>query len=132
MWNVSQICLVVFLQYSLVFDIDRDRRSGQLYRLGWVTGFWHEAGAPLGFSIAHAWYQSLWFRLLCIALGILVVWMLYRFRVRQVTKAISARFDERLAERTRIARELNDTLLQTVEGSKLVADDALERSNDPE
>jgi signal transduction histidine kinase len=37
-----------------------------------------------------------------------------------------------LAERTRIARELNDTLLQTVEGSKLVADDALERSNDSE
>ena len=132
MWHISQICLVDFLQYRLVFDIDRDRRSGQLYRLGWVTGFWNEVGTPLGFSIAHAWYQSLWFRVLCIALGILVVWTLYRFRVRRVTRAISARFDERLAERTRIARELNDTLLQTVEGSKLVADVALERSDDSE
>ena len=40
-------------------------------------------------------------------------------------------FDERLAERTRIARDLHDTLLQTIQGSKLVADDALEPSNDP-
>src|SRR5262249_25470284 len=37
-----------------------------------------------------------------------------------------ARFDERIAERTRLARDLHDTLLQTLQGSKLVADDALE------
>jgi len=43
---------------------------------------------------------------------------------------VRVRFDERLAERTRIARELQDTMLQTVQGSKLVADDALENSND--
>jgi len=60
-----------------------------------------------------------------------VVWMLYRLRLRQVANAISARFDERLAERTRLARELHDTFLQTVEGSKLVTDHALERSSDP-
>ena len=29
---------------------------------------------------------------------------------------LSARFDERLAERTRVAREIHDTLLQTVQG----------------
>ena len=123
---------MVFFQYPLVFDIDRDRSSGQLYRLGWVNGFWSEVGAPLGFSMTPVWYQSLWFRVVYIALGILVVWMLYRLRVRQVTRAISARFDEQLAERTRVAQELNDTLLQTVEGSKLVADNALERANDAE
>jgi signal transduction histidine kinase len=39
-------------------------------------------------------------------------------------------FDERLAERTRLARELHDTFLQTVQGSKLVADDALDTSGD--
>jgi signal transduction histidine kinase len=38
---------------------------------------------------------------------------------------MSARFDERLDERTRMARELHDTFLQTVQGSKMVADDAL-------
>ena len=36
----------------------------------------------------------------------------YRLRVRQVAAGINARFDERLAERTRIAQELHDTLLQ--------------------
>jgi len=40
-------------------------------------------------------------------------------------------FDERLAERKRMARDLHDTLLQTIQGSKLVADDALDSSTDP-
>jgi signal transduction histidine kinase len=31
-----------------------------------------------------------------------------------------------------MARELHDTFLQTIQGSKLVADDALENSSDPE
>jgi signal transduction histidine kinase len=44
---------------------------------------------------------------------------------------MSALFDERLAERTRMARELHDAFLQTVQGSKLVADHALKRSSDP-
>ena len=43
---------------------------------------------------------------------------------------MSVRFDERLAERTRLARELHDTFLQTIQGSKMVADDALEQSTD--
>ena len=132
MWNISQICLLVFFQCSLLIDLNGLRRSGQPYRMGCVNGFWNEVGATLGFSIAPFSYHSPWFRVLCIVLGIVAVWALYRLRVRQVTRAISARFDERLAERTRIARELNDTLLQTVEGSKLVADDALARSNDSE
>jgi signal transduction histidine kinase len=59
-----------------------------------------------------------------------MVCIIYRLRVRQISRAIGARFDERLAERTRMARDLHDTFLQTVQGSKLVADDALEPSTD--
>jgi signal transduction histidine kinase len=44
---------------------------------------------------------------------------------------MSARFDERLAERTRLARELHDTFLQTIQGSKMVADDALDGPAEP-
>src|SRR5258708_3899134 len=44
---------------------------------------------------------------------------------------IELRLEERVSERTRITRELHDTFLQTIQGSKLVADDALELSNDP-
>ena len=91
---------------------------------------WNEQGAALDFSIASAWYQALWFRILSISLGVLAVWALYRLRVRQVARAISARFDERLGERTRLARELHDTFLQTIQGSKMVADDALEQPAD--
>jgi signal transduction histidine kinase len=40
---------------------------------------------------------------------------------------LKLRFDTRLEERTRMARDLHDTLLQTIQGSKMVADAA--RSN---
>jgi len=88
-------------------------------------GVWNEEGAILDFSIAPTLYQTNWFRLLCIITGLFLIWSLYRLRVRQIAKVISARFDERLAERTRVAREIHDTFLQTVQGSKLVADHAL-------
>jgi signal transduction histidine kinase/ligand-binding sensor domain-containing protein len=94
-------------------------------------GVWNEQGAILAFSVAPAWYQTNWFRVLCIIIGVLVVLSLYRLRVVQIARAISARFDERLAERTRMARDLHDTFLQTIQGSKLVADDALDKPSDP-
>jgi signal transduction histidine kinase len=46
-------------------------------------------------------------------------------------RLIELRLEERVNERTRITRELHDTFLQTIQGSKLVADDALEPSTDP-
>ena len=39
-------------------------------------------------------------------------WALYRLRLMQVASRLHLRFEERLAERTRIAQELHDTLLQ--------------------
>lgn len=94
-------------------------------------GAWSGEGADLDFTIVPKWFQTVWFRLLCVGAGILFVWVAYSLRVRQVARAVGARFDERLAERTRMARELHDTFLQTVQGSKLVADDALENVGDP-
>lgn len=94
------------------------------------NGIWNEEGATFDFSVAAAWYQTIWFWIFCVVAGLLGAWAIYRFRVRQIAKAISARFDERLAERTRMARELHDTFLQTIQGSKMVADDALEQPTD--
>jgi signal transduction histidine kinase len=51
---------------------------------------------------------------------------MYQLRVRQIAARMALRFDERLAERTRLARDLHDTLLQTIQASKIVADVALE------
>ena len=94
-------------------------------------GVWNEEGATLNFSIAPTWYQTNWFRALCLVSGGFIVCVTYRLRVRRISKAISARFDERLAERTRMARDLHDTFLQTIQGSKLVVDLALKPSTDP-
>jgi signal transduction histidine kinase/ligand-binding sensor domain-containing protein len=93
-------------------------------------GVWNDEGATFGFRITPAWYQTIWFLMLCIAISILMVWALHRIRVQQIARALGARFDERLAERTRLARELHDTLLQTIQGSKMLADHALESSAD--
>lgn len=94
-------------------------------------GVWNEEGTILDFRVAPAWYQTGWFLALCVVSGILLVWIVHQLRLRQVAKIISAGFDARLAERTRVARDLHDTFLQTVQGSKLVADDALEKAADP-
>jgi signal transduction histidine kinase/ligand-binding sensor domain-containing protein len=95
-----------------------------------TNGVWSDKVANVDFTILPTFYQTTWFFLVCIAAGLFAIFALYRLRMGQVARAISFRFDERLAERTRIARELHDTLLQTVQGSKLVADDALEKSDD--
>ena len=93
-------------------------------------GVWNETGARLDFTIAYAWYQTSWFQFLCGVLILFIVWALYRVRVRQIAAAMNTRFDERLDERTRLAREFHDTLLQTIQGSKMVADDALDEGSD--
>jgi signal transduction histidine kinase len=95
-------------------------------------GIWNEQGAILDFSIAPMWYQTMSFRILCLVSFAVIGSILYRIRVRQVAKAISVRFDERLSERTRMARELHDTFLQTIQGSKFVVDDGLEEPVDAE
>jgi signal transduction histidine kinase len=89
-------------------------------------GFWNEAGAAVDFRLLPAWYQTGWFRTSAAIAAILFIWIIHRLRVQQVTRAVSVRSDERLAERTRMARELHDTFIQTIQGSKMVVDDALE------
>jgi signal transduction histidine kinase len=80
------------------------------------SGVWNEAGTFLDFSIAPAYYQTNWFRLSCGAAFLALLWGLYQFRLRQLAREFNMRLDERVSERTRIARELHDTLLQNVQG----------------
>ena len=61
---------------------------------------------------APQFWQTWWFRLLSVlAIGFSLL-ALYRLRLNKLTRQLSVRFEERLAERTRIAQELHDTLLQ--------------------
>jgi signal transduction histidine kinase len=82
-------------------------------------GVWNESGATIVFSIAPAFYETWWFRLLCALAAGGIMWMLYILRLRVVTAQLQARLGERLLERERIARDLHDTLLQSFQGLML-------------
>jgi signal transduction histidine kinase len=94
------------------------------------NGIWDRRGVVFSVTQQPFFYQTRLFAASMVGLGILLVGVIYRLRVRQISQVISARFDERMAERIRVARELHDTLLQTVQGSKLVADHALKDTAD--
>jgi ligand-binding sensor domain-containing protein/signal transduction histidine kinase len=91
-------------------------------------GLWNSAESEIPFEIDPAYWQTWWFRLsgaLVCALGIL---LFFRLRIRQLAAQMNMRFEERLAERTRIAQELHDTLLQGFLSASMqlhVADDRL-------
>jgi signal transduction histidine kinase/ligand-binding sensor domain-containing protein len=95
-------------------------------------GVWNEEGATLDFTISTAWYQTRLFVTCCVFAGGLLIWVLYRIRMRQMARQLKLRFDEIVAERTRIARDLHDTLVQTIHGSKMVVEDGLKASADPD
>lgn len=80
------------------------------------SGVWNETGTYVDFSIAPAYYQTAWFRVSIVILLLLVLGALYQLRLRQVARVVRARMEERLEERERIARDLHDTLLQSVQG----------------
>jgi len=83
-------------------------------------GVWSSEGTALAFDIPPAFVQTGWFIALCLVGGVLTVWALVRLRVRQATVSLQGRLqqrmEDRLNERTRIARELHDSLLQGFQG----------------
>ena len=96
-----------------------------------TNGAWSDSAATTEFTILPAFYQTGWFIALCVVSALAFLYMLYLLRVRQLARRYGMRLEDRLSERTRIARELHDTFLQTIQGSKLVADDALDAPNEP-
>jgi signal transduction histidine kinase len=82
-------------------------------------GVWNEAEATLQFDIAPMFYQTNWFLLLCGLVTVFWLWLLYRWRLRFATARLDLQHAERFAERERIARELHDTLLQSIQGLML-------------
>ncbi len=77
-----------------------------------ADGLWNSAETSISFHINPALWQTWWFRLCSVLVCALAILAAYRFRLHQLTRQLSNRFEERLAERTRIAQELHDTLLQ--------------------
>ncbi len=75
-------------------------------------GNWSSGESTMMIRVAPYFYQTGWFLCLATLLIASSIWQLHKSRVAQV----SARMDTRMQERTRIARELHDTLLQGVIG----------------
>ncbi len=80
------------------------------------SGVWDEQGDTLEFSIAPAYYQTNWFRALCAVFFLTLLWAAYQLRVRRFRYEFEMTLDARVGERTRIARDLHDTLLQSFHG----------------
>ncbi|HKF59378.1 MAG TPA: two-component regulator propeller domain-containing protein [Blastocatellia bacterium] len=76
------------------------------------VGQWNSNEASLAFEIEPLFWQTWWFKVCCAVVLMLAVFAFFSLRLRQVTARLNVRFEERLAERTRIAQELHDTLLQ--------------------
>ena len=97
-------------------------------------GVWNEAGASLEFSVAPAYYQTRWFRLLSVATFLSLLWGAHRIRLRVVERheaEISA-LNERLVkaqeqERIRIAGELHDGVMQQISAFVLLLGTAKRR-----
>ena len=92
------------------------------------SGVWNEQGDTLDFSVAPAYYQTNWFRVLCVVAFLAMLWIVHQLRVRTLHQRhtllerhegeISA-LNERLMkaqeeERIRIAGELHDGVLQRI------------------
>jgi signal transduction histidine kinase/ligand-binding sensor domain-containing protein len=85
-------------------------------------GVWNEQGASAALLVPPAFFQTAWFVALCATGGGALIWFLYKLRLRQIAAGIQGKFNERLAERTRIARDLHDSLLQNLVGVSLQLD----------
>ena len=99
------------------------------------SGLWNEEGATLEFSIAPAYYQTNWFRVLCGLAFVAMFWTIYQLRVNALKRRHTAleqqqallerhqaevrALNEQMikaqeAERMRISGELHDGVLQQI------------------
>ena len=79
-------------------------------------GLWNEEGVSLTIVITPPWWRTSWFRVLCAVLSLTLLWAAYQWRLWQLHHQFEMTLEARVGERTNIARELHDTLLQSFHG----------------
>ncbi len=70
------------------------------------SGVWNEEGASLDFSVAPAYYQTNWFRVLCVLTLLAMLWTVFQVRVRALKRR------HVLLERNQALLERNQALLE--------------------
>jgi signal transduction histidine kinase/ligand-binding sensor domain-containing protein len=84
-----------------------------------ARGAWSEPGTSLQIVMLPPWWATWWFRAIYFTLIALAIWGVYALRMRQLSHQLTVRMQERVNERTRIARDLHDTLLQGLVSASL-------------
>ncbi len=79
-------------------------------------GLWNGLPASVGLEVEPHLSETLWFRITSLSFAVAALFVGFRYRLARAHEEVNMRFQERLAERTRIARELHDTLLQNFQG----------------
>ena len=79
-------------------------------------GLWNSEELSLPIEIEPVFWKTWWFRVSSVLVAVLALIAYLRLRVQRMEKQMDMRFEERLAERTRIARDLHDSLLQGFQG----------------
>jgi signal transduction histidine kinase/ligand-binding sensor domain-containing protein len=73
-----------------------------------ADGAWAAQPTRFAFQILPEFYQTWWFKVLCAAVVLAGLWLLYLMRIRD----IHAQLDARTRERESMARDFHDTILQ--------------------
>jgi signal transduction histidine kinase/ligand-binding sensor domain-containing protein len=93
-------------------------------------GAWSSDQEFISVYLIPAWYQRTISKIFAVAALLCALLAFFRWRLKLAEGSILKSCDARLAERLRISADLHDTLLQTVQGSKLIAEDALAQQPD--
>jgi signal transduction histidine kinase/ligand-binding sensor domain-containing protein len=78
-------------------------------------GVWSEE-STIPLEVEAAYWQTRWFQVVSGAALVVLVFGLHRLRLQQLEQQLNSGLEARVNERTRIARELHDTLLQGLHG----------------
>jgi ligand-binding sensor domain-containing protein/two-component sensor histidine kinase len=73
----------------------------------------------LAIKILPPFWQTYWFLTCCVGALCGILGLLYRSHLQQLSAQFNMRVEERVGERTRIAQELHDTLVQNITGLSL-------------
>lgn len=79
-------------------------------------GVRNQEDAHLVFYIKPAFYQTQWFRGICVLAILVALWLAIALRLRHVSRRLRLSLEAKHKERESIARELHDTLLQGMQG----------------
>lgn len=70
-------------------------------------------------------FQTAWFRLLCGLVMVVLAYFVYQYRKQRMARLLIERLELRSAERQRLAVELNDTVIQSMHGVLIFAEDVV-------